>query len=242
MFGTLEQFSPVTAEIQRSSVPQLVFRRLCRDVLSGRYAPGERLPPQRELARELGVNMASVREGIKQLEQLGLVEVRHGDAMRVRDWRAAGLGVLVHAIQRDDGLDPSLMRAVFEARRLLLAEAARLAAERRTDEQAGLLESLARQVGGAASDQEAQGLDFAFFATLVEAAGNLVLVLIMNSIRDLYFARLEAFRPIVGGRGELAPLYRRAARAVKAREGGRAAAAVTRLARLQEARMLESAR
>jgi DNA-binding FadR family transcriptional regulator len=189
MFGTLEQFSPVTAEIQRSSVPQLVFRRLCRDVLSGRYAPGERLPPQRELARELGVNMASVREGIKQLEQLGLVEVRHGDAMRVRDWRAAGLGVLVHAIQRDDGLDPSLLRAVFESLRLLL-----------------------------------------------------VFVLIMNSIRDLYFARLEAFRPIVGGRGELAPLYRRAARAVKAREGGRAAAAVTRLARLQEARMLESAR
>src|SRR4051794_41293030 len=73
--------------LTRTSLPDQVFHRLVADVLAGRYAPGERLPPQRALAAELGVNMASVREGIKRLEQLGLVEVRHGDAMRVRDWR-----------------------------------------------------------------------------------------------------------------------------------------------------------
>ena len=45
--------------------------------------------------------MASVREGVKRLEQLGLVEVRHGDAMRVRDWRLhGGPDVLVHLIAR----------------------------------------------------------------------------------------------------------------------------------------------
>ena len=72
----------------------------------GRYAPGERLPTQRALAAELGVNMASVREGIKRLEQLQLVEVRHGDAMRVRDWRAhGGLDVLVHALGGGAALD-----------------------------------------------------------------------------------------------------------------------------------------
>ena len=76
-----------------------MFRRLAADVLAGRHAPGERLPTQRALAAELGVNMATVREGIKRLEQLKLVEVRQGDAMRVRDWRAhGGLDVLVHAL------------------------------------------------------------------------------------------------------------------------------------------------
>ena len=74
----------------RTSLPDQVFHRLVSDVLAGRYAPGERLPTQRALAAELGVNMASVREGVKRLEQLGLVEVRHGDAMRVRDWRLHG--------------------------------------------------------------------------------------------------------------------------------------------------------
>src|SRR4051812_49875341 len=67
-----------------------VFGHLVEDVLSGRYEPGEKLPTQRALAEELDVNMASVREAVKRLEQLGLVEVRQGDAMRGTDWRASG--------------------------------------------------------------------------------------------------------------------------------------------------------
>ena len=75
--------------IKRSLVSDQVFRLLCDQILSGAYRPHEKLPTQRALAAELEVNMASVREAVKRLEQLRLVEVRHGDAMRVRDWRAA---------------------------------------------------------------------------------------------------------------------------------------------------------
>ena len=172
--------------IVRSSVPDQVFRRLAGDVLSGRHAPGERLPTQRALAAGLGVNLASVREGLKRLEQLRLIEVRHGDAMRVRDWRShGGLDVLVHALGGGGALDAEVMRAVMEARRLLLAEAARLAAARRDEAHAERLAALAGALAAAGGDEEAQGLDFAFFATLIEAAGNLVLLLIANSIRDL---------------------------------------------------------
>ena len=76
--------------IRRSLVSDQVFRLICDQILTGAYAPGEKLPTQRALAAELDVNMASVREAVKRLEQLGLVEVRQGDAMRVRDWRAGG--------------------------------------------------------------------------------------------------------------------------------------------------------
>ena len=94
--------------------------------------------------------MASVREGVKRLEQLRLVETRHGDGMRVRDWRAqGGLDVLVHAVAHGGALDPALVREVFEARRLLLAEASALAAARRTHEQAALLARLAGELGAA---------------------------------------------------------------------------------------------
>ena len=71
------------AAVERSSLPDQVFRELVAAVVGGRYAPGDRLPPQRALAADLGVNMASLREGIKRLEQLRLVDVKHGDAMRV---------------------------------------------------------------------------------------------------------------------------------------------------------------
>jgi len=227
--------------LERSSLPDQVFHRLASGVLAGRPGPGERLPTQRSLAAELGVNMASVREGIKRLEQLKLVDVRHGDAMRVRDWRAhGGLDVLVHALGGGAELDREVLRSVMEARRLLLSEAARLAAGRRQDAQSELLARLAAELAAAPDDESAQGLDFAFFATLIEAAGNLVLLLIANSIRDVYFARLADFRALVRDRERLQEYYAAAAEAVAARDGDAAAAAVATLAAAQEAALLET--
>jgi GntR family transcriptional repressor for pyruvate dehydrogenase complex len=226
--------------LERTSVPDQVFRRLAADVIAGRQAPGERLPTQRRLAAELGVNIASVREGIKRLEQLKLLDVRHGDAMRVRDWRAhGGLDVLVHALGGGEELDREVLRSVMESRRLLLTESARLAAERRDEPQAELLVRLAGELAEAGGDEAAQGIDFAFFATLIQASQNLVLLLIANSIRDLYFARLGAFRAIVRDRASLVEHYEAAAAAIDARDPDAAARAVARIAGAQEAAMLE---
>ena len=229
--------------IARASLPDQVFHRLVGDVLAGRFAPGERLPTQRALAAELGVNLASVREGVKRLEQLGLVEVRHGDAMRVRDWRLhGGPDVLVHLIAPAGSLDVEMVRAVMEARRLLLSESARLAAAHRTPEQAALLASLAEQVADADDDEAAQHLDFAWYAVLIEAAANVVFLLVMNSIRALNLDHLELFRPIVSGRAELVPRYRAAAQAVADGDGDAAAAEVFQLAGAQETQLLEALR
>jgi DNA-binding FadR family transcriptional regulator len=227
--------------LERSSIPDQVFRRLAADVIAGRHAPGERLPTQRALAAELGVNIASVREGIKRLEQLKLLDVRHGDAMRVRDWRAhGGLDVLVHALGGGgEELDREVLRSVMESRRLLLTASARLAAERRDEPQAELLVRLGGDLARATDDETAQGIDFAFFATLIEASGNLVLLLIANSIRELYFAHLATFRAIVRDRARLAERYESAAAAIDARDPDTAAGAVASIALAQEQAMLE---
>jgi DNA-binding GntR family transcriptional regulator len=104
--------------VPRASLPDHVFAQLREALISGAYSPGERLPPQRALASEFGVNMASVREALKRLEQLRFVDVRHGDATRVLDWRhSGGLEVLVPGAR----MDAELVRDLFEARRLLLA-------------------------------------------------------------------------------------------------------------------------
>jgi GntR family transcriptional repressor for pyruvate dehydrogenase complex len=228
--------------IERSLVSDQVFRVLCEDILSGRYAPGEKLPTQRALAADLGVNMASIREAVKRLEQLRLVDVRHGDAMRVRDWRAhGGLDVIAHVLFRAGGLERETLASLMEARRLMLVETARLAAERRDAGHARRLTELAARIGDAPDAAAAQSLDWAFFAEIVEASGNLVFVLVMNSIRQLYFARAELFEALVGEPSQLAPLYRRAARAIDAGDPGRAASAVRRIAERQE-RLLARAR
>jgi GntR family transcriptional regulator, transcriptional repressor for pyruvate dehydrogenase complex len=225
--------------VERSSVSDQVFRILSRDIFSGRYPPGELLPTQRRLASDLGVNMTSLREAVKRLEQLRLVESRQGEGMRVRDWRShSGLDVLAHLVVGPSGIDPHTLGAVLEARRLMLVEAARLAAGRRSDEQAELLVELADRVAAAESAEEAQLLDFAYFAELVNAAGNVVFVLITNSIRDLYLQNASAFLPLVEDRARIVAYYRRAALAVRSRDAARATGAVRRLAAAQEQRLL----
>jgi GntR family transcriptional regulator, transcriptional repressor for pyruvate dehydrogenase complex len=225
--------------VERTSVSDQVFRILSREIFSGRYPPGELLPTQRTLAADLGVNMTSLREAVKRLEQLRLVESRQGEGMRVRDWRSdSGLDVLVHLIVGPSGIDPHTLGAVLEARRLMLTEAARLAARRSSREQAELLVDLADRIAAADSAEEAQRLDFSFFAELVDAAGNVLFVLITNSIRDLYLQNASAFLPLLEDRGSLVRHYRRAALAVRSGDPARAAGAVRRLAEEQERRLL----
>jgi DNA-binding FadR family transcriptional regulator len=221
--------------IARASVPDLVFNRLRKAILTGDYRPGERLPTQRALAADLEVNMATVREALKRLAQLRLVEIRHGDATRVLDWRRSGG---LEALILQGSAEQAIVADLMEARRLLLVEAARLAAVRRSDDQAGVLLELAGTLAITHDEQATLLADWAFMAALVEAGGNLVFQLIMNSVRELYLPRAEAFGMLVSGMEECGPLYERVAVLVHDRDPAGAAAAIDRLAEAQAERML----
>lgn len=198
-------------------VSEQVFAGLLEALLSGRYAPGEKLPRQRELAADLGVTLGSLREALKRLEQMGLVEVRHGDATRVRDWRRnGGLDVLAHVLFRSGTVDRGVLEDILEARALMLRELGGLAAARRTGEQAAQLTALAADFAGHGEDPVgAAHVDFAFFTTVADAAGNLVFVLILNAIRDLYLGHV-ALVPVTARPAGLAPLYAELAAAIDA--------------------------
>ena len=71
----------------RRRLHEEVAEQLRDAILDGRFAAGAKLPPERELAAEFRVNRTSVREAIKVLEGLGLVQVRQGDGV---DRAAAG--------------------------------------------------------------------------------------------------------------------------------------------------------
>jgi len=97
-------------------------------ILDGRLAPGDPLPSERALAAEHAVNRHAVREALRRLQQAGLIEVRHGGATRVLDWRAhGGLELLV------DLAGPRLLRDVTELRATIGADAAALCARRAPD-------------------------------------------------------------------------------------------------------------
>ena len=219
-------------------VSDRVYRSLLDAFADGRYAPGDKLPTQRALAARLGVNMSGIREALKRLEQLGLIDVRHGDAMRVRDWReGAGLDVVAHFLLSGDRPP---VADLMEARRLMLAQAARLGAERRTDAGAARLRELAGELAVTTDTPAAQALDYAFFDELVTASANVVFRLVMNSIRNVYFEHAGLFAAVVRDPAGLAPHYARAAEAIATRDADAAEAAVATLARAQERRLEEA--
>jgi DNA-binding FadR family transcriptional regulator len=178
--------------VEKQRVAEEIVEQLRSLILSGQYRVGAKLPPERELAKKLGVNRASLREALKKLEHLGLVRIRQGDGTRVQNFmETAGIELVRHLIPAGETIDPTLTRDIFEFRRFLGRELARLAATRATAADLDALSAIARQ----AADPELPTtrvfeLDFDFYLALTAAARNRVMVLLVNTIRDTVTAYL----------------------------------------------------
>jgi len=97
---------------------------------------GTRLPPERELTKQLGVGRSTVREALNGLAMMGVVEIRHGQGVFVAD-RPAIAGDLERSLPPKEVTDELL-----EARRIVEVELARLAAERRTEADLAAMQAL----------------------------------------------------------------------------------------------------
>ena len=114
--------------LQRSRLYEQLVERLLALVHELDLKPGDRLPPERELAADLGVSRASVRQALVVLEVQGLVEVRHGEGAILRDRRPDSAVLSAVAAHR------RRLPEVIEAREALEVQLASLAAQRRTQE------------------------------------------------------------------------------------------------------------
>src|SRR5499427_8312120 len=129
--------------IGKQRVAEEIVQQLRGLILRGEYAVGDKLPPERRLAEELGVNRASLREAIKALEHMGLVKTRQGDGTRVLDFmQTAGVELVSHLIPKDGSPDMAVLTDVLDFRRWFGREVARMAAERATPEDMKALEEI----------------------------------------------------------------------------------------------------
>lgn len=147
---------------------------------SGELRPGDRLPPERELARSLRISRSSLRSGIGFLSAMGVLKSRHGAGTFISTGPAAldsnSLSVL-------GSLHRFLPWQMFEARLVLEANIAALAAERATDEQiAELAEEVTEMYAALGDPQEYLIHDVRFHRTIAKAAGNPILGALMETI------------------------------------------------------------
>jgi GntR family transcriptional regulator, transcriptional repressor for pyruvate dehydrogenase complex len=149
-------------------------------IVSGSWGPGDRLPKESELAAQLGLSRNSLREAVRALSQLRVLEVRQGDGTYVSslepDLLLESTGFISHLLLGDTAVE------LYEVRRILEASAAALAAARIDDEGKAELRRRLESMGEADSVEDLVEADVAFHAVIARATGNAVLTSLLASL------------------------------------------------------------
>ena len=169
--------------VRKTRVSKEIIDQVRDLISSGRLKPGDRLPSERELALTFGVGRSTVREAIRSMESLGLIEVRAGEGTFL-----AGPS----ARNTQDPLTANLFKAwsthfkLFEVRAVLEPSLAALAARRATPEQIEAMRSiLADQEREILRGETGQKADSAFHHLIAEATGNEILHNVAESLMTL---------------------------------------------------------
>jgi GntR family transcriptional repressor for pyruvate dehydrogenase complex len=227
---------------ERRLLADELAERIQARILDGTYRPGDRLPPERELAEQLGANRGSVREALKKLEQLRLVEIQQGSGIRVRRLEEASLELVVPMLLVDGRTNLPLLRDLLELREVLVPAVMRLALERASLEELGALARHLRQMANPeiGDSEYLKGL-FALQDLGARMTGNRVLLLLTNSLRRFLERAplaLPSF-PLTLQRQALAPGLKRLAVAVEARDTESAVRATVDLLHREGAGLLQ---
>lgn len=158
---------------------QQIARAIATAIADGRYAPGDRLPSERELAEEYSVSRPTIRDAMIALEFQGLVEARPGS------------GVYVAAAPTANEADePGISAlAITEAQRLFEGEACALAATCITEDQLAALDLVLQEMSSASKDDDLDQLEQDFHLMIARGSGNAAIV---TGIEDLWDMRQQS--------------------------------------------------
>lgn len=149
-------------------------------ILSGELKPGDRLPPENQLSGALGLSRSSLREAVKALEIIRVLDVRRGDGTYVTSLTPS---LLLDAMSFvvDIHQDASVLE-LFEVRRILEPAAAALATPRVTAADVQHLRGLLTQVDGTTSVDDLVAHDIVFHRHICELSGNAYLSRLLDTL------------------------------------------------------------
>ncbi len=158
---------------EREGVAQSVVNRILDMVRTGNLRAGDRLPSERELIEILGISRPSLREALRALSMLGVIESRHGGGAFVTSLEARAL---LAPLDFFLSLSPANLADSFESRRIVEVEIVRKAAAKATARDVGDLNDMIAAHEAIADDPVGfRILDARFHLKLSEAGGNAVL-------------------------------------------------------------------
>jgi len=161
------------------------------------HMEGEELPGEQALASRFQVSRASIREGLKLLRERGLVGTRRGSVSFVTKPEAANVSGMLSRIILMDGID---YNDIYDVRILMEVETARLAALRVTaDDLSAMRGQLTRLKDRSIPTHLRRDTDFAFHLRIAQAAGNRLLVLLVETMSNVFKEMINAGIFVLGG-------------------------------------------
>jgi GntR family transcriptional repressor for pyruvate dehydrogenase complex len=171
------------SNIQRTSTVERIIENLISLIKKQSLKIGDKLPAERELCRMIGVSRPILREALKALQVMNIIDIRQGAGAYVKSLEPKDvvehLDIVFH-------LDSSLYHDLYEARRVLEGSVARIAALKITDEEVCKIEESIRQAAAGMEDEQVFfQKDLELHEMVLKAAGNRVLPVFMQSINKL---------------------------------------------------------
>lgn len=174
-----EQFEPIL----RVDVTTEIIDRIKTLLARGKLKPGDRLPPERELATLLGVGRPVLRQALKALATLGVLESRVGRGTYVT---ASGSTLLAAPIDFIILMQATTLSELFEVRKTIEVELAALAAQRASDQDLVLMRSILENQSRSLTNSEGFLVeDLNFHSAVAEASRNRLFKVMLNSLRRL---------------------------------------------------------
>ena len=174
---------PRFARFPRASLPEEIANRLLMLIQGQELRPGDKLPAERELAQMMGVSRPVLREALRALSIMRVVDIRHGAGTYIASLEPEQLIAHLDFVFARDSV---ALNKLFEARRVVEAGNTRFAAARISAQQLARLEELLAALGGEIDDPDRFGdLDMEFHNAICDAAANFLLSQFMNIINTM---------------------------------------------------------
>lgn len=180
--------------IKSTRVYEQVIAQIQEMIIDGTLKKGDKLPSERYLAEQLNVSRTSIREAIRALDIIGLIESRQGEGNFIKDNFE---NCLFEPLSVMFMLNQSTPEEILELRKTIEVEAAVLAAKKITDEQVEELIDLVEQLKNSQDEKASVKVDKEFHYKIVQATDNFLLLNIFNAISTLMESFIKGAREII---------------------------------------------
>ncbi|BCZ49259.1 GntR family transcriptional regulator [Clostridium gelidum] len=174
--------------VKNTKIYEMVMEQIKDLVKKGELKSGDKLPSERELSEKLEVSRASIREALKALQMLGLIETKHGEGNFINENFENSL---LEPLSTVFLLLGSKSESVLELRKIIEPETAVLAAKNITNEQLIELKEIMEELNNTSDAEVCASLDKRFHYKIAQASGNHLISTIMFSVSSLIEKHIE---------------------------------------------------